>query len=77
MSLPNGFDGAWNPLCPHCGGYMHTGHTDDCPVTAGRNRELAKLAALLRQHNGTPEALAPTPSESGPVAGGGTAKEPG
>jgi hypothetical protein len=56
MGLPNGFDGMWNPLCPHCGGYMHTGHTDDCPVTVGRKRELAKLAALMRQHVGTTEA---------------------
>jgi hypothetical protein len=47
VTLPNGFDGPWNPICPDCGGYMHTGHTPDCPVTKARELEMEKLVSLL------------------------------
>ena len=49
VSFPNGFDGAWNPICPTCGGYMHTGHEDDCPVVLRRERELARLVETMRR----------------------------
>lgn len=50
VSLPNGFDGPWNPMCEFCGGYMHTGHTTDCVVTKRREAENARLAAIFARH---------------------------
>lgn len=47
MTLPNGFDGAWNPICPDCGGYMHAGHKPDCPVTLWHKRQNERLIALI------------------------------
>lgn len=45
----NGFDGAWNPICPSCGGYMHTGHEPDCPVTLALSARIERIVALLHK----------------------------
>ncbi len=49
MSAPNGFDGAWNPICPLCGGYMHAHHKLDCPVEVAQERRIREIAEAFRE----------------------------